>query len=150
MKRTIPNVLLVEDNEADQKITVDLLGEGAWKPISYVVGDGEEAIQFLNKTGKFSAAPRPDLILLDLNLPKIDGRQVLKHVKNDPSLRVIPVVVLTTSESREDLSFCYNNDTNAYVVKPVGIEEFISTIHEIKEFWLRRVTPCPAAQSAPN
>jgi CheY-like chemotaxis protein len=104
-----------------------------------VVEDGLEAIAFLHQEGNYSDAPRPDLILLDLNLPKKDGREVLAEIKNDPDLKRIPVVVLTTSKAEEDIIRMYDNYANCYITKPVDLDEFISIIKSIENFWVNIV-----------
>jgi DNA-binding response OmpR family regulator len=101
-----------------------------------VVRDGEKAMEFLRKEGEFSHALTPDLILLDINLPKLDGKEVLANIKNDELLKVIPVVMLTTSDSEKDIFDSYHNHVNCYITKPVGFESFIGVIHTIKDFWI--------------
>ena len=134
-----PNILLVEDNVGDQKLTCEALGEliGGVKP--FVVDDGEQALAFLRNKGKYADCPRPDLILLDLNIPKIDGRAVLKEVKSDPELRTIPVVVLTTSSSIDDIRDSYQLHANSYFTKPVDLDSFLELISLIKQYWLGSV-----------
>jgi CheY-like chemotaxis protein len=102
----------------------------------WVTGDGEEALNFLHKEGKFADVPRPDLILLDLNLPKCDGRQVLEVLKNDPSLRQIPVVVLTTSEAEQDIWRAYKLHANCYLTKPIQMDDFLRKMRCMETFWL--------------
>ena len=129
-------VLLVEDDIGDVVMTREALAEGKVLNRLHVVGDGVEAIEFLRRQGPHADAPRPDLILLDLNLPRRDGRQVLAEVKGDPDLRRIPVVVLTTSEAEEDILRSYDLHANAYVTKPVDFDRFVAVIHQIDEFFI--------------
>jgi two-component system, chemotaxis family, response regulator Rcp1 len=129
-------ILLVEDNPADVRLTVEALKEEKIYNNLHVVTDGEEALAFLRRQGTFSQAVRPDLILLDLNLPKIDGREVLKEIKNDDTLKAIPVVVLTVSQSEEDILKSYNLHANCFITKPVDLKQFIKVAQSIQEFWL--------------
>jgi CheY-like chemotaxis protein len=128
-------VLLVEDNAGDVRLTKEALKEGKVRLNLSVVKDGVEAIAFLRKEGDFAGATRPDLVLLDLNLPKKDGREVLKDMKNDPQLLRIPVVVLTTSASDEDILGTYGLHANCYITKPVDMDQFIKVVKLIEEFW---------------
>jgi CheY-like chemotaxis protein len=130
---------LVEDNEGDVGLVEEVFEDGRINNNLSVAEDGEEAIQFLNKEGNFANAPRPDLILLDLNLPKKDGREVLKEIKEDSSLKLIPVVVLTTSEAEEDILKSYDLYANSYITKPVDFEQFIRVVKSIEDFWLEVV-----------
>lgn len=132
-------ILLVEDNEGDVGLVEEVFEEGRINNKINVAEDGEEAMQFLNREGKFTNAPRPDLILLDLNLPKKDGREVLKEIKEDDNLKLIPVVVLTTSKAEEDILKSYNLHANSYITKPVDFEQFIKVIKSIEDFWLEVV-----------
>jgi CheY-like chemotaxis protein len=134
------DILLVEDNPGDERLTREALKEGKVFSNLYWVKDGVEAMEFLRRSGKHSAAPRPDIILLDLNLPKKDGREVLQEVKSDESLRRIPVVVLTTSKAEEDVIRTYNLHANCYVTKPVDLEKFIVVVKSIDMFWLTVAT----------
>jgi len=129
-------VLLVEDDEGDVLMTREALDEGKVLNRLNVVGDGVEAIDYLRGEKGYEGATRPDLILLDLNLPKRDGRQVLAEVKGDPDLRRIPIVVLTTSEAEEDVLRSYDLHANAYVTKPVDFERFVEVIRQIDEFFI--------------
>ncbi|HEX5365649.1 MAG TPA: response regulator [Acidimicrobiales bacterium] len=129
-------VLLVEDDEGDVLMTREALDEGKVVNRLNVVGDGVEAIAYLRRSGRYAEAARPDLVLLDLNLPKRDGRQVLAEVKDDPDLRRIPIVVLTTSEAEEDVVRSYDLHANAYVTKPVDFERFVEVIRQIDEFFI--------------
>lgn len=129
-------ILLVEDNPGDVRLTSEVFKEGKIRNKLHVVKDGEEALQFLKKEGKFAKAVHPDLILLDLNLPKKDGREVLDEIKNDPELKRIPVIILTTSTAEEDIVKTYNSNANCFVSKPVDLDEFMSVIKSIENFWL--------------
>ena len=129
-------ILLVEDNPGDVRLTVETFKEQKIYNNIHVVSDGEEALDYLYKRGKYINAFRPDLILLDLNLPKIDGREVLKEIKNDDHLKTIPVVVLTVSESEEDIFKSYNLHANCYVTKPIDLAQFEKVVKSIQEFWL--------------
>jgi two-component system, chemotaxis family, response regulator Rcp1 len=129
-------VLLVEDNPGDVRLTKEALKEGKMLNRVTVVGDGEEALSFLRRQGKYADAGQPDLILLDLNLPKKDGRQVLAEIKADPGLKRIPVVVLTTSSAEEDILKTYDLHANCYVTKPVDLEQFMRVVKSIEDFWV--------------
>ncbi len=133
-------ILLVEDNPGDARLTQEAMRAAKMTNVLHVVEDGEQAMEFLRRRSRFKDAPRPDLILLDLNLPKKDGRSVLAEVKTDPDLRRIPVVVLTTSRSEEDVLQAYDMHANAYVTKPVNLEKFMRIVALIDEFWLKVVT----------
>ena len=136
-------VLLVEDNPGDVRLTKEALKEGKLLNHVTVVGDGVEALSFLRIQGQYADAAPPDLILLDLNLPKKDGRQVLAEIKTDPSLRRIPVVVLTTSSAEEDILKTYDLHANCYITKPVDLEQFMRVVKSIEDFWVTVVRlPC--------
>ena len=137
-------ILLVEDNPGDVRLTQEALKEGKVYNNLHWAKDGVEALEFLRRQGKHAKAPRPDIILLDLNLPKKDGREVLAVVKNDADLKHIPVVVLTTSEAEEDVLKSYSLHANCYVTKPVDLEKFIHVVQSIDRFWLTVVTLPPA------
>jgi two-component system, chemotaxis family, response regulator Rcp1 len=137
-------ILLVEDNPGDMRLTKEALKEGKVYNNLHWARDGVEALEFLRRDGKHAKAPRPDIILLDLNLPKKDGREVLSVIKSDDQLKHIPVVVLTTSKAEEDVVRSYNLHANCYVTKPVDLEKFISVVHAIDRFWLTVVTLPPA------
>jgi CheY-like chemotaxis protein len=139
-------ILLVEDNPGDERLTREALKEGKVYSNLHWAKDGVEAMEFLRRQGKYAEAPRPDIILLDLNLPKKDGREVLQDIKNDSELKRIPVVVLTTSKAEEDVLRTYNLHANCYVTKPVDLEKFIVVVKSIDRFWLTVVTLPPAAQ----
>ncbi len=129
-------ILLVEDNPADVRLTTEALKEEKVLNKLHVVNDGVEALEFLNRQGKYADAVRPDLIILDLNLPRKDGREVLKEIKNDDSLKTIPVVVLTISKAEEDIFRAYNLHANCYITKPVDLGQFIKVAKSVNEFWL--------------
>jgi two-component system, chemotaxis family, response regulator Rcp1 len=129
-------VLLVEDNPGDVRLTKEALKEGKLLNQLTVVGDGVEALSFLRKEGKYADAIQPELILLDLNLPKKDGREVLAEIKADPKLRRIPVVVLTTSSAEEDILKIYDLHANCYITKPVDLEQFMGVVKSIEDFWV--------------
>ncbi len=128
-------ILLVEDNSGDIRLTKEALYESKLKNNLYIVRDGEEAMEFIRKEGKYEAMPRPDLILLDLNLPKKDGRQVLAEIKKDDYLKRIPVVVLTTSSADEDIMRSYNLHANCFITKPVDLDQFMDVVKSIEGFW---------------
>ncbi len=136
-------ILLVEDNPGDHRLTKEALHEGKVYNNLHWARDGVEALDFLMRRGRFADAPRPDIILLDLNLPKKDGRAVLSEIKQDPSLRSIPVVILTTSQAEEDVLKSYDLHANCYVTKPVDLEKFIVVVQSIDRFWLSVVTLPP-------
>jgi CheY-like chemotaxis protein len=137
-------ILLVEDNPGDVRLTVEAMKEGKVLNRISVACDGVEALEFLQRKGKFADAPRPDLILLDLNLPRKDGRQVLAEIKDDPSLKRIPVVVLTTSEAEQDIIRTYDLHANCYLTKPVDLGQFLQVARLINDFWftLVKLPPC--------
>ena len=136
-------ILLVEDNPADVRLTKEALKEGKVYSNLHWAKDGVEALEFLRRQGKHAGAPRPDIVLLDLNLPKKDGREVLSEIKQDEDLRAIPVVILTTSKAEEDVLRSYDLHANCYVTKPVDLEKFIVVIQSIDRFWLNVVTLPP-------
>ncbi|MEN6452296.1 MAG: response regulator [Thermoguttaceae bacterium] len=129
-------LLLVEDSEPDVRLTIEALREAKVKNRLSVVEDGVEAMEFLRQQNGHADAPRPDLILLDLNLPRMDGREVLREIKADPSLRRIPVVILTTSRSEEDVLRAYDLHANCYITKPVDFTRFMEVVKSIEDFWL--------------
>jgi chemotaxis family two-component system response regulator Rcp1 len=145
-ERTAPpvEILLVEDNPGDVRLTQEALKEGKVYNTLHWAKDGVEALEFLKRQGKHAKAPRPDIILLDLNLPKKDGREVLAQIKKDSELKQIPVVVLTTSEAEEDVLKSYELHANCYVTKPVDLEKFIHVVQSIDRFWLTVVTLPPS------
>jgi two-component system, chemotaxis family, response regulator Rcp1 len=129
-------ILLVEDNPADVRLTREALREGKVYNNLHTAQDGEEALRFLRRETPFERRPRPDLILLDLNLPRRDGREVLAAIKDDEDLKLIPVVVLTTSHAEQDIVRSYSLHANCYINKPVDLEQFIKVIAAIEDFWL--------------
>ncbi|WP_067901887.1 response regulator [Nocardia vaccinii] len=133
------DILLVEDDPADELMTREAFEDNKIGNTLHVAHDGQEALDFLYRQGEHAGAPRPDLILLDLNLPKYDGREVLGKIKSDPDLSHIPVVVLTTSAAEEDILRSYRLHANAYVTKPVDIDQFIAAIKQIDEFFVQVV-----------
>lgn len=139
-------VLLVEDDPGDVLMTREAFEEHKVRNNLNVVSDGADALAFVRQEGEFSEAPRPDLILLDLNLPKRDGREVLSEIKSDPDLREIPIVVLTTSAAEADILSSYRLHANAYVTKPVDFERFISVVKQIDEFFISLVKLPPRGQ----
>lgn len=132
-------ILLVEDNEGDIILTKEALSDGKISNIIHVVKDGKEAVDFLNKTGKHTAAITPDLILLDINLPKLNGHEVLKYIKESEKLKQIPVIMLTTSSSEKDISSSYKNYANCYITKPVEVYDFMAEVAKLEDFWINIV-----------
>ncbi|MDE3069184.1 MAG: response regulator [Acidobacteriota bacterium] len=140
-------ILLVEDSPADVELTRQALAEGKVANIVHVVGDGEAAMAFMRREPPYEEAPRPDLVLLDLNLPRKDGREVLVELKGDAELCTIPVVVLTTSAADKDILHAYRQHVNSYIRKPVRLEEFMRVACSIDEYWLGIVTLPPHSQA---
>ncbi len=136
-------ILLIEDNDGDVRLTREALNEGRIRNRLNVVNDGEQALAYLRRQGGHAGAPRPDLILLDLNLPRLDGREVLAEIKGDPELKQIPVVVLTNSRAEQDLLRAYDLHANCFISKPVAFEEFIDVVRSIEDFWLTIVVLPP-------
>jgi CheY-like chemotaxis protein len=132
-------ILIVEDNKGDVGLIEEVFEEAKIRNKLHVAEDGEEAMLFLRAEGKFSGSPRPDIILLDLNLPKKDGREVLKEIKQDSSLKNIPVVILTTSGAEKDILRAYDLHANAYITKPLDFDQFIKVVESIGNFWLEIV-----------
>lgn len=132
-------ILLVEDNSADARLVMEVFKDFKIKNKIYHTKDGVEAIDFLYKNKNYRNAPQPDIILLDLNLPKKDGREVLKEIKKDHDLKSIPVVILTTSNSEDDIIKTYSNHANCYITKPVDFEPFVNVLKSIEKFWLNMV-----------
>lgn len=133
------NILLVEDNEGDIVLTLEALKAANINNKIHVVKDGEEALQYLRKQDQYAAAETPDLILLDINLPKIDGKEVLTEIKKDKNLKIIPVLMLTTSSSQKDILESYQHHANCYITKPVDFKTFIAVLGMTKDFWVNIV-----------
>jgi two-component system, chemotaxis family, response regulator Rcp1 len=129
------DILLVEDNPGDVRLTREALKEGKVLNTLHVVGDGIDALEFLRHKGLYTKVPHPDIILLDLNLPRMDGRELLAEIKTDPNLRRIPVVILTTSKAEEDIIKSYDLHANCYITKPVDLDQFITVVKSVEEFW---------------
>jgi chemotaxis family two-component system response regulator Rcp1 len=130
------HILLVEDNEGDIILTMEALKEGRVKNKISIARDGEQAIMFLNKQGAYAGSERPDMILLDINLPRVDGKEVLSYIKNSAQLKAIPVVMLTTSTSEKDILEAYKNYANCYISKPVNLNKFFEVVQKIEDFWI--------------
>jgi len=137
-------ILLVEDNPNDAALTMDTLREGRIRNNVTRVEDGVQAIEYLHRINGYAGAQRPDLILLDLRLPRMDGREVLAEIKSDPKLKRIPVVIMTTSSIEEDIFESYNLHANCYVTKPIELDDFIAAVRKIEDFWLT-IVKLPAA-----
>lgn len=129
-------LLLVEDNEGDIRLTIEAFSEAKIRNQIKVVRDGEEALLYLRKEGKYTDSKTPDIILLDINLPRVDGKEVLQIMKNDPVLKTIPVIMLTTSSSETDIKQSYENHANCYVIKPVDLNKFLDVIRSIEDYWI--------------
>lgn len=136
-------ILLVEDSRGDVRLAQEALKDAKVRNNLYVVEDGVEAMAFLRKQGKYAKVPRPDVILLDLNLPRKDGREVLAEVKADPELKRIPVVILTVSDAEEDILKSYDLHANCYITKPLDLTQFLKVVRSIESFWLTIVTLPP-------
>lgn len=131
------DLLLVEDNPGDVRLTKEAFREeGKLTNILHVVVDGIEAMAFLHQEGEYADKPRPDLILLDLNLPRMDGREVLAEIKSDPNLKRIPVIILTTSSAEQDIQASYDLHANSYMTKPVDFDQFIAAVKTVRDYWL--------------
>ena len=142
-------ILLVEDNPGDVRLTTEALKEGKVANIINVATDGMDAMAFLKRAGNYANAPRPDLILLDLNLPKKNGREVLAEIKMDPDLKSIPVVILTTSQAEKDIIATYKLHANCYITKPVDFDQFINVVKSIENFWFT-VVKLPPKDAVPS
>ncbi|XOZ33617.1 response regulator [Halomonadaceae bacterium KBTZ08] len=129
------DILLVEDNPADVDLTIESFAEAGNRACLYPVSDGEEAMRFLRHEGEHSGSVRPDLVLLDLNLPRMDGREVLQAIKTDPDLRSLPVIVLTSSQAQKDITTSYELHANCYITKPLGLSQFYQLAEAIEVFW---------------
>lgn len=132
-------ILLVEDNPGDARLTIEAFKDGKVTNNLAVVPDGVEALAYLRREGRYADVRTPDLILLDLNLPRKDGREVLAAIKEDPALMAIPVIVLTTSSSQDDVARAYGHHANCYITKPVNLDQFLRVINSIEDFWLSLV-----------
>jgi two-component system, chemotaxis family, response regulator Rcp1 len=141
------DILMVEDNVRDVRLAEEALKDSKIKNNFYHVEDGVSAMRFLYREAEYAHAPHPDLVLLDLNLPRKDGREVLEEIKEDPKLRLIPVVVMTTSEAERDLVMTYGLHANAYVVKPIDLDQFAAVVQGIKDFWFTIVKLPPKTDS---
>jgi len=139
--KLVPEILLADDNPADAGLTREVLGTSERQSHVSAVMDGEEALDFLHRVGKHSDARRPDLLILDLNLPRKDGRAVLAEVKADPELNEIPVVIFTTSHSARDIARCYELGANSFVSKPGNLADFFSAVRSIENFWVEYASP---------
>lgn len=140
------NILLVEDNRADQRVTQEAFKRGHVQNNLVIVNDGLEALDYLYQRGQFAGAPRPDLILLDLNMPRLDGRAVLEKIKNDSVLKRIPVIILTTSDTEIDILQSYDLHANAYITKPVDVQQLVNVVKVLDDFWISIVKlPPPTA-----
>lgn len=133
------DILVVEDNPGDARLIMEVLKSDKIYNSLHIVKDGVEAMEFLNKSGKFKDVPRPDLILLDLNLPKKDGREVLAEIKADSALKQIPVVIMTTSQSDEDILKSYKLHANCFITKPIDLDQFVKVVESIEDFWFSLV-----------
>lgn len=129
-------ILLVEDQPADIRLTKEILAEGKVANEVHVATDGEQAMEFLRRQGEFADSPVPDLVLLDLHLPRMDGHEVLADMKSDPDLMRTPVIILTTSSAEQDVHDAYKHRANAYVTKPIDLDEFVAAVASIEQFWL--------------
>jgi CheY-like chemotaxis protein len=129
-------ILMIEDNPSDVRLTMEAFKDAKVRNRMHVAVDGEDAMVFLRREGRYSEAPKPDLILLDLNLPKKNGREVLAEIKADSELKRIPVVILTTSDDEKDIMTAYDLHVNAYVKKPVDLDQFIKIVEAVEDFWL--------------
>jgi CheY-like chemotaxis protein len=135
-----PKILLIEDNEGDAELTIEALKSNELNAEINVITNGEEALKFLKLEDNHTNGNLPDLILLDINLPKVDGKEVLDYVKNDDTLKTIPVVILTSSALQKDISYSYEHHANCYVVKPGNLKEFMNMINAVVRFWIKCVT----------
>lgn len=141
--RKVVDILLVEDDQGDVELTREGLAAGKMLVTLHTVDDGIKALQFLRREGPYADAVRPDIILLDLNMPRMDGRETLKAIKADERLRSIPVVVLTTSEADTDILKCYDLGASCYISKPVGFDEFLKVVRSLEDFWFTVVKMPP-------
>lgn len=149
MKGRPVKILLIEDNPVDVRITLSALRDARILNQVHVVEDGEQALQFLKREGQYAQAPRPDIVFLDLNIPKIDGHQVLSRMKSDNSLKRIPVIVVSGSDRDQDINRAYDDQVCAYIVKPTDPDQYFSAMRSIKELWFHAVA-LPRAETASN
>ena len=133
------DILIVEDNAGDARLIKEVLNDNKLYGLLYLVKDGVEALEFLRNEGKYETSPKPDLIILDLNLPKKDGREVLAEIKNDDVLKHIPIVIMTISQAEEDILRSYNLHANCYITKPIDLNQFIKVVKSIEDFWFSTV-----------
>jgi two-component system, chemotaxis family, response regulator Rcp1 len=140
----VVDILLVEDNAGDVRLTREAFKEAKLRNQLHVVSDGVEAMEFLRHKGAYAKAVRPHIVLLDLNMPRMNGREVLAAIKNDPDLRRIPVVILTTSEAETDIAKAYDLHANCYITKPVDLDQFLKVVQAIEDFWVT-IVKLPAA-----
>lgn len=133
-----PRILIVEDNPADQALAMEAFKASKWKSAPHVVANGKEALEYLTDRSTEEKGEMPNLIILDLNLPGLDGRDLLLRIKKDPKLRFIPVVILSSSSAQADIQKCYELCANSYVQKPSGLDDFFAAIHDIEDYWFRR------------
>lgn len=143
------DILLVEDNPGDVRLTQEAFRDGRINNTLHVVTDGKEALDFLYRRGEYSDAPCPNIVLLDLNLPRMDGHEVLAEIRDDPEFNHVPVIILTSSEAQEDVIQSYELQSNAYLTKPVAPDEFVDLVRTFEEFWLTlvRLPPVPGESS---
>lgn len=144
MSNQLFHILLAEDNPGDARLTTEALKDGRFLCQVHLTKDGVEAMEFLHRKGQYSNAPRPDLVFLDLNMPRKDGREVLEEMKEDPELKRIPVVVLTTSEAEQDLCRSYDLHANCYIIKPLDVDQFFQIVRAIEDFWFNIVKLPPS------
>ena len=143
-------ILLVEDNPGDARLAIEAFADAKVRNVLHHVLDGVEAMAFLRQEGRYAHKPRPDVILLDLNMPRKDGREVLAEVKGDPDLKRIPVVILTVSQAEQDILESYNLHANCYITKPVDLDQFLTVVKSIEDFWLTIVKLPPAGRPMPD
>jgi two-component system, chemotaxis family, response regulator Rcp1 len=148
MSREPIQILLIEDSQSDTELTIEALQSARVLNDVHCVTDGVHALDFLRRQGAYANAPRPDLMLLDLNLPRMNGYELLEHIKAEPTLRVIPVIVLTTSHAERDILRGYHLHANCYITKPVSLQEFLDVVQEIGNFWLQ-IVKLPSQGTSP-
>jgi two-component system, chemotaxis family, response regulator Rcp1 len=143
----VADILIVEDNPGDARLIREVLNSNKIFTSLHIVKDGVEAMEFLRNEGKFKSAPKPDLIILDLNLPRKDGREVLSEIKSDPDLKHIPTVIMTISQAEEDILKSYNLHANCYITKPIDLNQFIKVVKSIEDFWFTIVKLPPKSNN---